>query len=112
MQSIILYWKSDYSDRNHYIGIGIMLGVLGYLIAGISNDSCVAIAPLFWALLGIGFSVNQINKKSAADAAIAAKKASATEGKTSDKLETASNVWKSIPSNTRFFSQPAQWTAS
>ena len=68
-----------------------MLGVLGYLIAGISNDSCVAIAPLFWALLGIGFSVNQINKKSAADAAIAAKKASATVGKTSDKLETASN---------------------
>ena len=92
VQSIILYWKSDYSDRNHYIGIGIMLGVLGYLIAGISNDSCVAIAPLYWALLGIGFSVNQINKKSAADAAIAAKKASATEGKTSDKLETASNM--------------------
>ncbi|MDE7325703.1 MAG: O-antigen ligase family protein [Lachnospiraceae bacterium] len=71
-QSLSLYWKSDFSDRNHFIGTGIMLGVLGYLIAGISNDSCVAIAPLFWALLGIGFAVNQINKKSAAEAAFAA----------------------------------------
>lgn len=64
-QSFRLYFKSDFSDKNHWLGAGIMLGVIGYLIAGISNDSCIAIAPIFWALLGIGFAVNRINREAA-----------------------------------------------
>ena len=52
-----------------------MLGVIGYLIAGISNDSCVTIAPIFWVLLGIGFAVNRINREAAKEKATAAEKA-------------------------------------
>ncbi len=74
-QSAMLYFKSDFSDRNHWFGAGIMLGVIGYLIAGISNDSCVTIAPIFWVLLGIGFAVNRINREAAKEKATAAEKA-------------------------------------
>lgn len=36
------------------MGIAIMAGVVAYLIAGISNDSSIVTAPLFWFLLGYG----------------------------------------------------------
>lgn len=63
LQSCKLYWKADISNKHHLLGIGIMLGVVGYLIAGIPNDSTITVAPLFWAWLGIGFAVNKMNKE-------------------------------------------------
>lgn len=62
-QSCKLYWKANISNKRHLLGIGIMLGVIGYLIAGIPNDSTITVAPLFWAWLGIGFAVNKMNSE-------------------------------------------------
>lgn len=62
-QSLRIYWKVNFSDKNQLFGAGIMLGVTGYLILGISNDSTVTIAPIFWMIIGLGFAVNRINKK-------------------------------------------------
>lgn len=61
IQSLRLYWGIDFSNKNQLFGIGLMLGVIGYLILGISNDSSVALAPLFWMIIGLGFAVNKIN---------------------------------------------------
>lgn len=63
VQSCKLYWKVDSTNSRHIFGLGIMLGIVGYLISGMANDSCVALAPLFWAFLGIGFAVNKMNKE-------------------------------------------------
>lgn len=63
LQSIKLYWKINLNNRTAIFGVGIMLGIFGYLISGIANDSTVAVAPLFWALLGIGFAVNRMCQK-------------------------------------------------
>ena len=63
IQSCKLYWKADLSNFRHIFGIGVMLGVTGYLISGIANDSCVALAPLFWVLLGLGYAINRMNKR-------------------------------------------------
>ncbi len=82
-QCFILYWKSKLTDEHSWLGVGIMIGVIGYLVAGLSNDSCVTIAPLFWILLGMGFAVNRMNRdtmkaaKAAEAAEIAAKGGSA-----------------------------------
>ena len=38
------------------IHLGIFFGIIGYLIAGIFNDSIVAIAPIFWLFIGVNFS--------------------------------------------------------
>lgn len=40
-------------------GTGIFLGICGYLVAAVFNDSMVAIAPVFWVLLGLGFVCNK-----------------------------------------------------
>lgn len=58
-QSFRLYWKRQFESYYEQVGAGILLAVLGYLIAGIVNDSTVCVAPIFWVLLGIGFSINQ-----------------------------------------------------
>lgn len=62
IQCCKLYWKLDLSNKQALLGVGIMLGIIGYLVAGLANDSSVTVAPLFWAWLGIGFAVNRMNK--------------------------------------------------
>lgn len=63
VQSFRLYWRGTFTDSRQWFGLGIMLGIIGYLISGISNDSTITVAPLFWALLGIGFAVNRMNQQ-------------------------------------------------
>jgi hypothetical protein len=41
-----------------WVNIGILAGSFGYLVSGISNDSTISIAPIFWALLGIAIRIN------------------------------------------------------
>lgn len=63
VDSLKLYaFKNDY-DKSHIIGIGTCLGVIGYLFAGIFNDSVVSVAPIFWIVLGVGVSINYLNRK-------------------------------------------------
>jgi len=42
---------------SHY-GTGIFIGICAFLVAGLFNDSSIAVAPVFWILLGIGFACN------------------------------------------------------
>ena len=63
VDSLKLYaFKNDY-DKSHIIGIGTCLGVIGYLFAGIFNDSVVSVAPVFWIVLGVGVAINYLNRK-------------------------------------------------
>ncbi len=45
------------------ICISIFAGVAGYMICGLSNDSSVCTAPLFWVIFAAGFCCNNIIKK-------------------------------------------------
>lgn len=45
------------------IGTALALAVAGYLGAGVFNDSIVSVAPIFWAILGVGIAVNRVNKE-------------------------------------------------
>lgn len=63
VQSIVICWKADFRNLYSCCALGIFLGILGYGIMGISNDSCVALAPMAWLLLGVGFAVNKIVKE-------------------------------------------------
>ncbi len=42
------------------IRLGIMAGVIAYLFAGITTDSVVSVAPVFWTMLGIGLGANMV----------------------------------------------------
>ena len=63
VQALKICWKSEFKDVHSCLCLGILLGILGYAIMGISNDSCVALSPLAWAMLGLGFAVNMLVKK-------------------------------------------------
>ena len=56
--SLRLYIKSDFKDINSIIGAAVAVGILGYLVTGLFNDSIVGVASVFWCLLGIGISCN------------------------------------------------------
>ena len=63
IESLKLYGlKSNYQNEQ-IIGIAVMLSVIGYLGAGLFNDSVVAVAPIFWILLGAGIAINYLNKQ-------------------------------------------------
>lgn len=48
------YIKIIHDDHTRVIGFAIMIGVIGYLVAVIANDSTICTAPVFWTVLGIG----------------------------------------------------------
>lgn len=52
---------TDKSQSINAIRLGILAGVVAYLVAGLTTDSVVSVAPVFWALLGTGFGANVIN---------------------------------------------------
>ena len=62
IQSIRLYRYLKNKTTLWMAGTGIFYGTFGYLLAGLSNDSMVTVAPLFYVLLGIGFALNHINR--------------------------------------------------
>ena len=45
-------------DRGVNASIGIMIGIMGYVLMGFLNDSSITVAPIFWMLLGIGMRQN------------------------------------------------------
>lgn len=54
--------RKEYRLEQVY-GISVMLAVVGYLAAGLFNDSVVSVAPVFWILLGTGAALNTINRR-------------------------------------------------
>lgn len=66
VDSVKLYaLKKDY-DKTQLFGAATCLGVIGYLFAGIFNDSVVSVAPVFWIVLGVGIALNFMNRAEAA----------------------------------------------
>ena len=56
-----LYIRCRLSNIYEVIGIAVFAAICGYLAAAFFNDSLVSVAPVFWVLLGLGFSCNYLN---------------------------------------------------
>ena len=54
------YWFRFRPEEAWLIGLGCFAGIVGYLGAGIFNDSVVSVAPIFWVLLGAGMRANAL----------------------------------------------------
>ena len=67
IQAVKVCWKSDFKDKYSCLTLGLLMGIIGYGIMGISNDSCVALAPMAWVMLGLGFAVNYLMKQSSTE---------------------------------------------
>lgn len=63
VDSLRLYALKKEYRAEQIFGISVMLGIIGYLAAGLFNDSVVSVAPVFWILLGVGCALNTINRR-------------------------------------------------
>lgn len=63
IDSLKVYHKSKFESLLEQMGLLILIGSIGYMISGFINDSTVAVAPLFWVLIGVGFACNRIIKE-------------------------------------------------
>ena len=58
VQSIRLYSKKISDSYLSQVGVAILVGTIGYMIAGLTNDSSITVAPVFWGVIGLGITVN------------------------------------------------------
>lgn len=58
IDSIKIYNRREVDDFYYMTGLSCFIAVCGYLGAAIFNDSVVSVAPVFWAILGLGISIN------------------------------------------------------
>lgn len=64
VDSIKLYaFKDNYEESSQMLGAATCLGVVGYLFAGMFNDSAVSMAPVFWIVFGVGIALNFMNRE-------------------------------------------------
>jgi hypothetical protein len=63
IDSIKLYALKKQYEMSQMLGATTCLGVIGYLFAGIFNDSVVSVAPVFWIVLGVGVALNFMNRE-------------------------------------------------
>lgn len=63
-QSIKLYRGKLGYMKQEVIGIACVVAIIGYLGAGVFNDSVISVAPIFWVLLGFGIATNEMVKES------------------------------------------------
>lgn len=63
IRGTMFYMKARMDSVSKVFGASLVLGIIGYLVSGIFNDSVVAVAPIYWALLGVGYGVLYLHKK-------------------------------------------------
>ncbi|MGN0712022.1 MAG: hypothetical protein ACI4LO_09680 [Anaerovoracaceae bacterium] len=59
-QSIRWIWRCRFETFLDFAGAGIFLGIMGFAVSGLVNDSTVSVMPMFYGLLGTGIAVNII----------------------------------------------------
>lgn len=77
VMSFRIYIKGRYKSIYSQIGVAIFLSTFSYMVVGIANDSILAVAPIFWAMMGLGIATN-IKAKQHIEEEIALEKASAS----------------------------------
>jgi hypothetical protein len=60
IQSVRLYFTSELEEKSKQAGMAIALGTFAYMVAGIANDSSICVAPVFFIMLGAGYTINSM----------------------------------------------------
>ncbi len=60
--SIKLYIRGRFNNYYAQVGVAIFIGTIAYMVTGLTNDSSVTTAPIFWTLIGLGITMNYLAK--------------------------------------------------
>lgn len=63
IQSIKLYIKNNFHTIESKLGLAFFIAVVGFLMAGVTNDSSICVSPVFWVVVGMGITANRMVKK-------------------------------------------------
>lgn len=55
---IHLYISGRFESYYSQVGVSVFIGSISYMICGISNDSTITVAPVFWVMIGVGIAMN------------------------------------------------------
>ena len=58
VSSVKIYYKNSFQNYSSCLGVSIFIATTSYMIMGISNDSSIVVAPVFWVLIGVGIAIN------------------------------------------------------
>ena len=56
--SVRRYFFRKFSKAEEWIGLALFLSTVGFMAAGIANDSLIVVTPIFYLLIGTGMAVN------------------------------------------------------
>ncbi|NLJ97286.1 MAG: hypothetical protein GX321_09040 [Clostridiales bacterium] len=62
ISSVRLYIKCRFKSYYAQVGVAILVSTVAYMVLGIANDSSITVAPVFWAMIGLGIVVNRLAK--------------------------------------------------
>lgn len=62
IDALKLFWKRSFETLTEYLGLGFVTGIFAYLVAGIFNDQIISLAPMFYAMTGVGLAINRMIK--------------------------------------------------
>lgn len=60
IRSLRLYCCKNVTTLTEGFGIATFVASIGYMISGLSNDSVVVTAPIFWTIIGVGVAANRM----------------------------------------------------
>lgn len=60
VDSFKLYLKESFNHSITKVGVALFLGICGYLGAGLFNDTLVSVSPIYWGIIGLGYSTNAL----------------------------------------------------
>lgn len=64
LSSVKIYLKCRFDSYYYIVGAALFISSIGYMFSGITNDSSITIAPIFWVIIGTGIAINNIIRKS------------------------------------------------
>lgn len=62
ISSVKVYIKSRFCTDLQKYGVACFVGTISYIVLGISNDSSITVAPIFWTIIGLGIKINRLIK--------------------------------------------------
>ncbi len=64
LNALRLYIKPKTINTYYIAGVSCVTAVVGFLVAGLANDSIIGVSAVFWILLGLGIACNRLYSKS------------------------------------------------
>lgn len=62
IESIRIYINGTFNSDLEKYGVAILIGTVSFMVISIANDSSVTVSPVFWALIGMGITINHLIK--------------------------------------------------